>query len=288
MRRLLLQRVAFTLVELLVGIGIITVLISILIPALSAARERANRVKCMSNLRQIGQAIFMYMSDNRNNYPRGHYQASSAGGQRIFDYPAVADPFGLAGPINDRTAGYFLLIRYKLVTPAVFVCPSTDDRPDSLGGKPPNMRSNFEDPIGKTLSYSFISPYLAVDGIRRGVRLPPKTKADYAIAADRNDAPDRHRSATPDATRADLRFMNSQSHDGAGQNVLYAAGHVLWSDTPFCGMERDNIYTSQGDSPKGRDVAAEAVTPSDTTLTPWYEDGELEGGGIQPKPWPRS
>lgn len=59
----------FTLVELLVVIGIIALLISILLPALNKARESGRTISCAANMRTIGQAFLMYAGDNQGRLP---------------------------------------------------------------------------------------------------------------------------------------------------------------------------------------------------------------------------
>src|SRR5271155_4298770 len=68
----------FTLVELLVVIGIIALLISILLPALNRAREQANLIGCESNMRQIGTMLFTYATENNGYLPYGHAVGAGA------------------------------------------------------------------------------------------------------------------------------------------------------------------------------------------------------------------
>ena len=71
------KRGGFTLIEVLVVIGIIAALIGILLPVLSRAREESKKTACLSNLRQLGQGMLMYANEHRDRLPNGNPPGSA-------------------------------------------------------------------------------------------------------------------------------------------------------------------------------------------------------------------
>ena len=118
---------AFTLVELLVVIGIIAILIAILLPTLNGARKRAAATQCMSNLRQIGQAFVMYSQENRGWIIPSYTMSGVTGGATV--------PLEGWAPILDRD-GY---IKGRSGNEnSVYLCPETLDIEGMKGGQTGN------------------------------------------------------------------------------------------------------------------------------------------------------
>lgn len=276
-------RRGFSAVELLVVIGILLVLISIFVPYLLKIRESDHRVACANNLNQIRTVLNQYAMMNAGNYPRVVYDVErNPNGYTCFTGADGGDPFAPQSAVqaNDVTASLWLLARMKLIEPRAFMCPSTNDIADSLDN---SRRGNFRGPAN--LSYSYASPFSAAPSYR----LNDTRRSEFAVMADKNPGVDEGRSnaAGPamDAPPLSLAVANSNNHRKAGQNVLYADGHINFQATPYCGMDRDNIYTALASQPllkdqtlakNGTGVTGRGVGPAwefDSYLVPTATDG---------------
>ncbi|MCK6457018.1 MAG: type II secretion system GspH family protein [Phycisphaerae bacterium] len=119
------RRRGFTLIEILVVISIITILLGILLPSLSAARVRATQTACANSLRQTGLAIRSYLDSSNDVFPYASFMPS-------------VDPF----PLTDQ-AIYIaeVLLPHAAGDPSVFECPA--DRGDIARPAPNEGKSYF-------------------------------------------------------------------------------------------------------------------------------------------------
>jgi prepilin-type N-terminal cleavage/methylation domain-containing protein/prepilin-type processing-associated H-X9-DG protein len=189
-------RRAFTLVELLVVIGILVVLIALLLPSIGRAREQTRRTACASNQRTLGQALFMYANTYKDRLPNGNPK---------FVWVDYLGANQVMIAFND------LFVK----EPRVYLCPSDMDSP-----QPDTIVSADElQPNSARISYDFYSLYFPPEA---GPFLT-KLKGRAPLAWDLDGGP-----RDPAAPRGN----GLQNHGATGGNVLFADGHVGWAWSP--------------------------------------------------------
>jgi prepilin-type N-terminal cleavage/methylation domain-containing protein len=207
----------FTLVELLVVIGIIALLVSILLPALSSARRLANGVKCLSNLKQIHLALQLYQNDNKGYFPVHQYWGDLMGKKsRLTNYDA-APPIGPTGFENEAGVKSVRPLNPYLIVPEVVHCPA--DIGDSFV---PETTTCFED-YGTSYLVQFKFDVFGVQAVTSDTA-PMKlgqVNARKIILGDWN-----WHSNRPMTILRTLWHRNYKPGDQRRQNMLFGDGHA--------------------------------------------------------------
>ncbi len=271
-----------------VVLGILSMCLWMLLPAIQRERRHAYHRRCGANLSEIGKAISVYANDYE-------YMPPIAGGPGTQWGPGLAnwtaesrgEAFGLdtndTGGQATISSSLHLLVRYVDLDPESFVCPAEKGtkvfKPSryTVNGKRPSHMWDFGPDPARHCSYAYQMVY---------AQFQPQTPRSLvlAIVADRSpwiDSPfgkaQDFSLFEPDKTpykgmREDAVVGNSTAHRGNGQNILYLDGHVelvsrsyhtiggyqmrSWDeDHELESVEDDNIYTSWDGDDKARGVA---------------------------------
>lgn len=267
------RRKGFTLVELLVVIAIIALLMGILMPALAQVRRLAYRMMCGTNLKGLGSAIYTYLQDNDEDFPR-------AGGRKSewedniddYDDETEAGAFGKGVIGRDATIGscWYLLVKYADVPTKQFICKGdTGSREFKMSDYTYDEEVIFdivdlwdfgdhdedESAPGIHYSYSYHHPF-HWDGSSKNYALNGSSDPASPVASDRNPRLDKNAGEYRDGQipgeeipewERNVYFDpdkvgNAFAHQREGQNVLFVDGHSNFEQYPNCGVMNDNIY----------------------------------------------
>jgi len=269
-----------------IALIVLVLVFAVVVFALHTVRFRSpgpgRRNVCAANLKGLATGFYTYANENNDIWPIvPHLPADAAGTGRVHYAP------GRIGQDRDRgtteadtdvsvTRNLWMLVRFDMALPAMFVCPNSGDQPN----RDANPKNYWDFASYSQISYGYQVPF--------GLHGQPSGNCDLrmAIAADKGpySAALEAGAAHPGAPTADLnssdrdwRSWNSPNHGGEGQNVLHADGSASWIFTPL-GTWQDNIYTRWSD-PTGGGAQSPQVrvqgTPPTSNETPFSDTDSL-------------
>jgi prepilin-type N-terminal cleavage/methylation domain-containing protein/prepilin-type processing-associated H-X9-DG protein len=209
------RRLAFTLIELLVVIAIIAILAAILFPVFAQAKEAAKKTACLSNNKQIGVGLYLYLNDNDDTLPMANYPEAATNTPSAFSY------------LSGGAGGFVAMNWADIIQPYVknyslFKCP--DDNSGPLVNNGVNVPGY---PLSYALNYYFFRTPSGFYGSVSGGPLSVVTQPSGRLFVVESASAISQELVSPRPTRA-----VGLSRHSTGANYVYADTHAKYHHEP--------------------------------------------------------
>jgi hypothetical protein len=296
-----------TRIEVIIIVFISLLIIGIILPVFFYVQTIYFRMRCGTNLTEIGMAILIYSNDYDDKYPRAGSESSvwSNGianwiaDDRFQAYDLSTDGNGGSASI---TSSFYLLVKHAEILPKTFICPGdkgvTEFKLADYNTRNKELTDfwDFGSNPREHCSFSYHMPYgLRYFGPNQSrydnqFSLNTSSEPGMAVAADPNpwlgtkEEISKYASLlatyNPYGSKEDIKVGNTFTHKKLGQNVLFKDIHVGFEEKPFCGIDNDNIYTywDGADIRRGGFPIPKGTAPMDRLDSFLVNDGDIAIG----------
>jgi len=275
----------FTLVELLVVVGIIAMLVGILMPTLGRAREIAQMSMCGANLNGIGKGVIMYQAEAEDKFPLLGQHTSGA--NLMVALNSGTDNDDIANLNSNAMQNAWVMIQKGSISEELLKCPSDKSwtaRKDVTGETGTQLKK-YGWNSWNNFSFGIHMPY----GQNHASPLTSSLKGSFPIFADKNYQEKGEIGSVYYTTSSQSRKPGNHPRDGFNF-LTYGASCSKQRYTEgvsrrfsACGVGNDDIYVSQDSGGTGTYNANASLVPntdSDCFILPWQEGGGNGGPGV--------